>query len=91
MTTKKDVKEWDDKLHTLAERYGKSDLTEWLEEYTNFKEEILAGCSLGRYATGCQMSDAIIDSFGGYETLATLFAKMHVLDVLIRGIIEEGD
>ncbi len=91
MTTKKDVKEWDDKLHTLVERYGKSDLTEWLEGYTNFKEEILAGCALGRYATGGQMSDAIIDSFGGYETLATLFAKMHVLDVLIRGIIEEGD
>lgn len=88
MSTKKDVKKWDDKLHKLAERFGKSDQTEWLVEYTNLKEEILAGCSLGRYANGLQISDAIIASFGGYETLATVFAKMHVLDVLIRGIIE---
>lgn len=88
MSTKKDIKKWDDKLHTLAERFGKSDQTEWLVDYTNFKEDILAGCSLGRYANGLQIADAIIDSFGGYESLATLFAKMHVLDVLIKGIIE---
>jgi hypothetical protein len=88
MTTKKDIKKWNNGLHELAERFGKSDKTEWLVDYTNFKEEILAGCSLGRYANALQISDAIIASFGGYETLATLFAKMQVLDVLIRGIIE---
>jgi hypothetical protein len=54
----------------------------------NALENILEGCSLGRYANGLQIADAIIDSFGGYEYLATLFAKMKVLDELIRGIIE---
>lgn len=88
MSTKKDVKIWDNELYTLAERFGKSDKTEWLVEYTNLKEDILEGCSLGRYANGLQIADAIIDSFGGYESLATLFAKMKVLDELIRGIIE---
>jgi hypothetical protein len=89
MTTKKDVKKWDGELHKLAEHFGKSDKTEWLVDYTNLKEDILAGCSLGRYANALQIADAITDAFGGYESLATLFAKMKVLDVLIRGIIEE--
>jgi hypothetical protein len=89
MSTKNPLKLWDNELHKLAERFGKSDQTEWLVEYTNLKEDILEGCSLGRYANGLQIADAIIDGFGGYEYLATLFAKMSVLDELIRSLIEE--
>jgi hypothetical protein len=88
MATKKDVVEWDNELHKLAKSYGERDQTEWLVEYTQFKEMILAGCSLGRYANGLQMADAIIADLGGYERLATLFAKMGILDDTIRGLLE---
>jgi hypothetical protein len=91
MSTRKDVQSWDSELHVLATRFGDGNKTEWLVEYTNFKEKVLDGCSLGRYANGLQIADAITDAFGGYEALATLFAKMKVLDDLIRGLLEEGD
>ena len=87
-TTKKDIESWDSKLNALALRYGTSDTTKWLVEYNKLKEAVLEGCPLGRYANGIQIADEIIGSFGGYEYLAVLFAKMKVLDMLLRGIIE---
>lgn len=91
MATKKDVKEWDTELHELAKSFGEGDKTMWLVDYTDLKQKVLDGCSLGRYANGLQVSDLIMNIFGGYERLAILFAKMKVLDDTIRGLIEEED
>lgn len=88
MTTKKDLKLWDNELHELAKRFGEGDKTEWLTEYIDLKQKILDGCTLGRYANGLQIADTIIDGFGGYEYLAVLFAKMKILNDAMRGFIE---
>jgi hypothetical protein len=92
MTTRKELEKWDGELHELAKRFGDGDKTEWLLEYIDFKQKILDGCNLSRYANGLQIADTILYGFGGYEYLAVLFAKMKLLDDAMRGIIEqEGD
>ncbi len=91
MTTEKDLKGWGKELQELAKCFGTRDRSGWLRDYTNLKEKILAGCSLGRYANGLQIADTIIESFGGYEYLATLFARMDILDSVIRGLMEEEE
>lgn len=88
MATKKELKIWDKELHKLAKRFGEGDKIEWLTEYIDLRQKILDGCTLGRYANGLQMADAVIDGFGGYEYLAVLFAKMKILDDAMCGFIE---
>ena len=91
MATRKDIELWDKELHTLATNFGEGDKAVWLREYGNLKQKILDGCSLGRYINGLNMSDLITKDFSGYEHLAIIFAKMKVLDDVMRGFIEEGD
>ena len=93
MATKKELKIWDEELHELAKRFGEGDKTEWLMEYIDFRQKILDGCTLGRYANGLQIADTILDGFWGHEYLAVLFAKMKILDDALRGFIEieEGE
>lgn len=89
MRTKEEVVGWASELYELAESFGEGDKTAWLMAYSELKQKVLDGCSLGRYANGLLMSDLIIDKFYGYEYLAILFAKMKILDAVIRGQIEE--
>lgn len=91
MKTKEGVIEWNTELHILAKSFGESDKSAWLMEYGNLKQKILDGCSLGRYANGLHMSDSIIKDISGYEYLAILFAKMKVLDDVMRGQIEKEE
>ena len=91
MKTKEDVQEWDKELHKLAKGFGESDKSAWLREYGDLKQKILDGCSFGRYANGLHMSDSILKDISGYEYIAILFAKMKVLDDVMRGQIEKEE
>ena len=91
MKTKNDVKEWDMELHELAKSFGDGDVSAWLMAYGALKEKILDGCSLGRYSNGVSMSNSILKDFSGYEYLMVIFAKMRVLDDVMRGQIEKED
>ena len=91
MATRKDIELWDKELHALATNFGEGDKAEWLMKYGDFKQKILDGCSLSRYSNVVSMSDSIIKDFSGYEHLAIIFAKMKILDDVMRGFIEEGD